>query len=74
MLSEVGTGTTIRARFRLSHPDRKPLGDMPATVRTLLAGRPGLVIEYEHRRDGQPGHGERGGIRHGGVRDGETDH
>ena len=36
----------------MSHPDRKPLGDMRATVRMLLAGRPGLHIEYEHRRDG----------------------
>lgn len=53
LMSEIGTGTTIRARFRLSHPDRKPLGDMAATVRMLLAGRPGLRIEYEHRRDGK---------------------
>jgi signal transduction histidine kinase len=54
LMSEVGTGTTIRARFRLSHPDRKPLGDMPETLRTLRAGRPELEIVYEHRRDGAP--------------------
>jgi len=53
LLSEKGAGTVIRARFRLSHPDLKPLGDMAATVQTLLAGRPELHIEYEHRRDGQ---------------------
>lgn len=53
LLSEVGTGTVIRARFRLSHPDLKPLGDMAATIKTLLAGRPELHIEYEYLRDGQ---------------------
>ena len=53
LLSEKGAGTVIRARFRLSHPVLKPLGDMAATVQTLLAGRPELHIEYEHRRDGQ---------------------
>ncbi len=63
LLSEVGTGTTIRARFRLSHPDRKPLGDMPATVhagngphasrRTAGACDP---VRAPKRRS--PGHGE----------------
>jgi heterodisulfide reductase subunit A len=52
LMSELGTGTTVRARFRLSHPDRKPLGDMGETIRTLRAGRQELEIEYEHRRDG----------------------
>ena len=53
LMSELGAGTTVRARFRLSHPDRKPLGDMLETVRTLRAGRTELEIEYEHRRNGQ---------------------
>ena len=67
LMSEVGVGTMVRAKFRLSHPDRKPLGDMSATVRMLLSGRSGLRIEYEHRRDGKLV----GGIEAGSV-EGET--
>lgn len=68
LMSEVRTGTTIRARFRLSHPDRKPLGDMQETLRTLRAGRPELEIAYEHRRDGEPVAGIRAGSITGNAR------
>ncbi len=43
-------GTRIRATFRYSHPDRKPLGDMFATLETLVAGNRGVDFLYEHRR------------------------
>ena len=51
VVSEPGKGTTVRATFRHSHPDRKPLGDMLETIRTLVAGRPELRLRYEHRTD-----------------------
>jgi signal transduction histidine kinase len=35
--SAPGQGTTVRAVFQLSHPDRKPLGDIAATLGTILA-------------------------------------
>lgn len=52
LLSEPGKGTTVKASFRRSHPDRKPLGDMLETIRTIMAGRPELELSYEHRIDG----------------------
>jgi len=52
MSSDPGKGTSVRAVFQLSHPDRKPLGDMPGTLGTILAGRPQLDLVFEYRRDG----------------------
>jgi K+-sensing histidine kinase KdpD len=51
--SAPGEGTAIRVEFRLSHPDCKPLGEMGGTLGTILAGRPGLDLVFEHRRDSQ---------------------
>lgn len=51
--SAPGEGTTVRAVFQLSHPDRKPLGDLPATLGTILAGKPELDLLFEYRRDGE---------------------
>ncbi len=48
-----GEGTTVIARFRLSHIDRKPLGNMGETIAGLIAGRPGLDLTYRHDRDGK---------------------
>ena len=48
--SEVGEGTRVVAKFRHTHPDRKPFGDIPATLETLVAGNPGVEFLYEHRR------------------------
>lgn len=47
--SKLGKGTTVQATFRHSHPDRKPLGDMGETMRTLITGHPDLHFIYEHR-------------------------
>jgi signal transduction histidine kinase len=49
--SEPGSGTTIKASFRRSHPDRKPLGDMLETIRMIVAASPNLELRYEHRID-----------------------
>ncbi len=50
MRSTPGAGTMIRATFRHDHPDRKPLGDLSATLETLVAGNRGVDFLYEHRR------------------------
>ncbi len=48
--STPGVGTRIKATFRYSHPDRKPLGDIPVTLETLIAGNPGVDFMYEHNK------------------------
>lgn len=54
ILSAPGEGTTVEARFRLSHPDRQPLGDMAATVLAFLLAERSPDLRYVHRvvRDG----------------------
>jgi len=51
--SEPGRGTTVRAVFQLSHPDRKPLGDIAETLQTILIGRPELDLQFEYKRDSE---------------------
>jgi hypothetical protein len=47
--SEVGVGTTTTATFTLSHIDRVPMGDLTATMTTLVGGAPetDFVLYYE---------------------------
>lgn len=49
--SGLNRGTNITARFRYSHIDRKPLGDMKATMSSLIIGNPDVDFRYEHKRD-----------------------
>lgn len=49
--SEKGRGTTISACFRRSHIDRKPLGDMGATIMVLIAGNPDINFVFRYKRD-----------------------
>jgi anti-sigma regulatory factor (Ser/Thr protein kinase) len=51
--SHVGVGTKVIATFKLSHIDRKPIGNMADTIATLIAGRPDVDISYRHGRDGR---------------------
>jgi hypothetical protein len=51
--SNPGRGTQVRASFRLSHIDLKPLGDIAQTVVTLIAGHPEIDIRYVHTFDGR---------------------
>jgi sensor histidine kinase YesM len=51
--SEPGQGTEVEATFRYHHIDRAPLGDMAATVGTLIIGNPGTDFIYAHRIDGK---------------------
>lgn len=50
MDSAPGRGSRIRATFRHSHPDRKPLGDIATTLEVLVASNPGVDFLYEHTR------------------------
>jgi hypothetical protein len=49
--TDPGRGTDVRATFRHSHIDRAPLGDMAATVGTLIVGNPGVDFVYRHSVD-----------------------
>jgi hypothetical protein len=46
--SEPGKGTRVTATFRRSHIDMKPLGDVPQTLLTLIAGHPEIELRYDH--------------------------
>jgi hypothetical protein len=51
--SEAGKGATVRAMFRYDHIDRAPLGDMAATISTLVAGNSGIDFVYTHSINGK---------------------
>jgi anti-sigma regulatory factor (Ser/Thr protein kinase) len=51
--SQPGKGTEVAATFRYGHIDRAPLGDIAATVTTLIIGNPGIDFVYSHRIDGK---------------------
>ena len=51
--SRPGAGMTVRATFRRDHPDRKPLGDIAATLETLVATNPGIDFVYEYKKDSE---------------------
>lgn len=46
VISEPGKGTTVVAKFQESHIDRRPLGDMGATLAALIMGNPDLDFVY----------------------------
>lgn len=48
--SKPGEGTTVKATFRMSHPDCKPMGDIAQTIKTLVMGHPGTDFLYEHKK------------------------
>lgn len=50
--SNLGSGTTVRAKFKHSHWDRPPLGDMSATLLTLIVLNPDVDFHYIHRLEG----------------------
>lgn len=49
--SELGKGTEVRAVFSESHIDRKPLGDIGATIVTLIQGNPDIDFRYTSKFD-----------------------
>ena len=48
--SRPGEGTMVKATFRLSHPDCKPMGDIDQTIR-VLATAPAVDFVYEYKRN-----------------------
>lgn len=51
--SEPGKGTKVVATFQESHIDRRPVGDMGATLTTLIMGNPDLDFIYFSNLDGK---------------------
>ena len=51
--TEPGAGTEVGATFRYSHIDRAPVGDMAATITTLIMGNPQIDFVYTHIIDGE---------------------
>lgn len=47
--SEQDKGTVIRATFEYDHIDRRPLGDMAATIMTLVIGNPTVDFVFKNR-------------------------
>ena len=45
-------GTLVRATFRLSHPDCKPMGDIAETIRTLVVAHPEIDFVFEQKTNG----------------------
>ncbi|MBW2284647.1 MAG: sensor histidine kinase [Deltaproteobacteria bacterium] len=52
IFSEPGVGTVITTTFEADHIDRKPLGDMGATVVAIISGNPDVDIVYTADMDG----------------------
>jgi hypothetical protein len=48
-----GRGTSVAARFPLSHVDRPPLTKMAETLMTLFFGHPETDFHYRHTRNGR---------------------
>jgi len=48
---QAGRKTRVRATFRYSHPDRKPLGNIEETLLVLAASYPGVDFIYEHKEE-----------------------
>jgi len=53
IISEPGKGTEVVATFQESHIDRRPVGDMGATLITLIMGNPDLDFMYYSNLDGE---------------------
>lgn len=49
--SEKGKGTRVCAEFQYSHIDRRPLGDIDATIITLVMGNPDIDFFYEIKKN-----------------------
>jgi hypothetical protein len=46
------SGTRVTVTFQLTNIDRKPLGDMAATIVMLIAGNPDVRFIYRYEHDG----------------------
>jgi anti-sigma regulatory factor (Ser/Thr protein kinase) len=46
--SQPGRGTLVKATFKRTHIDRKPIGDMAQTLSALIGGNPGVRFTYSY--------------------------
>lgn len=53
LTSQLGQGTKVTASLQHSHIDRVPLGDIGATLITIMAGNANLHLKYRHVFNGQ---------------------
>lgn len=51
--SKKGSGTTVKATYKLSHIDRMPLGDINSTIQTLVVFNKDIDFLYEYKVDGE---------------------
>lgn len=49
----VGHGTHVTATFNMNHIDFTPLGDVCASVLTLIQGHPDTDFLFEHKKNGE---------------------
>jgi DNA mismatch repair ATPase MutL len=49
--SEINKGTAITAKFKMSHIDRQPLGDIASTIILLITSHPNIHFVYTHQTD-----------------------
>lgn len=54
--SQVGAGTRVTAVFRPDHPDMRPMGDIIATMKTLIAANPAIRFVFDYRDQGEDYH------------------
>ncbi|MBN2613729.1 MAG: ATP-binding protein [Bacteroidales bacterium] len=53
IVSEKGTGTMVTAIFKKSHIDCPPMGNMAATIKSLLCSGHSYHLVYKHEIDGR---------------------
>lgn len=53
LVSESGKGTRVAASFQYSHIDRQPVGDMNATIISLIRAWPEIDWKYTHSINGK---------------------
>ena len=55
LVTESGKGARIEARFRHSHIDRMPLGDLASTFLALLVSQPNIHWVFDYETTGKDG-------------------
>lgn len=53
IVSELGKGTVVTARFKANHIDLPPWGDLPGTIATLITGNPDTNICFAYQNGEQ---------------------
>jgi hypothetical protein len=51
--SKPGKGTHLKAVFKSSHIDKKPMGDIASTLISIISGHPGVRLVYTHNLQGR---------------------